>query len=447
METPIDILTSLRLIAPVSTGDRFVVAISGGVDSVVMAYLCKEAGLSIELAHCNFQLRGAESDRDEAIVRQLAQRWNLPVSVNKVELASYAERHQLSTQEAARQFRYDWFASLVSVSTKTTWVLTAHHADDNAETVAMNFFKGTGLSGLTGIPPRNGQVLRPLLQIWRKDIRLLAQEKGLSFVEDSSNANEKYTRNFFRHTVFPTIEKVYPTVKENLVHTIDRFNAIESLYQHCIDRLRGTLLIKKGNECKVSVRALQRYSGHALLHELFTSFGFSAGQLGEIQKLLQATTGAQLVAAGGSYRLIRNRNFLLLSPTRSEEASTLLVDSSEQTIRFTGGVLSFSEFSYNGQVLPTTPADAWLDAKAVVYPLVLRPWKQGDYFYPLGMRKKKKLSRFFIDQKLALSEKETTWVLESQGKILWVVGMRIDDRAKITAKTKQVISVRFSVAS
>jgi tRNA(Ile)-lysidine synthase len=184
-----------------------------------------------------------------------------------------------------------------------------------------------------------------------------------------------------------------------------------------------------------------------LLHELFTSFGFSAGQLGEIQKLLKATTGAQLVAAGGSYRLIRNRNFLLLSPTRSEEASTLLVDSSEQTIRFTGGVLSFSEFSYNGQVLPTTPADAWLDAKAVVYPLVLRPWKQGDYFYPLGMRKKKKLSRFFIDQKLALSEKETTWVLESQGKILWVVGMRIDDRAKITAKTKQVISVRFSVAS
>jgi tRNA(Ile)-lysidine synthase len=448
MNPAFEILSALRQLAPVNSSDRFIVAISGGVDSVVLAYLCKEAGLNIELAHCNFQLRAAESDREEALVRKLAAAWKVPVTVNKVDLSGYATQQRLSIQEAARTFRYEWFASLAAgQSGKISWILTAHHADDNAETVAMHFFRGTGLAGLTGIPARQGAILRPLLSIWRNEILQLATEKELEYAEDSSNASEKYTRNYFRHTILPAVEKVYPTVKENLVHTIDRFNAIESLYQHCIDRLRGTLLIKKGNECKVSVRALQRYSGHALLHELFTSFGFSAGQLGEIQKLLKATTGAQLVAAGGSYRLIRNRNFLLLSPTRSEEASTLLVDSSEQTIRFTGGVLSFSEFSYNGQVLPTTPADAWLDAKAVVYPLVLRPWKQGDYFYPLGMRKKKKLSRFFIDQKLALSEKETTWVLESQGKILWVVGMRIDDRAKITAKTKQVISVRFSVAS
>lgn len=446
METPIDILTSLRLIAPVSTGDRFVVAISGGVDSVVMAYLCKEAGLSIELAHCNFQLRGAESDRDEAIVRQLAQRWNLPVSVNKVELASYAERHQLSTQEAARQFRYDWFASLVSVSTKTTWVLTAHHADDNAETVAMNFFKGTGLSGLIGIPPRNGQVLRPLLQIWRKDIRLLAQEKGLSFVEDSSNANEKYTRNFFRHTVFPTIEKVYPTVKENLVNSIRRFSEIEVLYELSIARFKSSLFIKRGGEYKISIRALRQFSGHTILFELFSSYGFSSGQSGEIEKLLSAHTGAFLQAASGPYRLHRNRNFLLLTASKPVSFDSYHIESLPATVGMSTGSLTFSEMAYQGQTPPAATSIAWLDASTIGFPLLLRPWRQGDYFYPLGMRKKKKLARFFIDQKLSTPQKENVWVLESCGKIIWVVGMRIDDRVKVTPKTSKICAIELSIS-
>ncbi|HBB58253.1 MAG TPA: tRNA lysidine(34) synthetase TilS, partial [Chitinophagaceae bacterium] len=232
MNPAFEILSALRQLAPVNASDRFIVAISGGVDSVVLAYLCKEAGLNIELAHCNFQLRAAESDRDEALVRKLAAAWKVPVSVNRVDLSGYATQQRLSIQEAARTFRYEWFASLAAgQSGKIAWILTAHHADDNAETVAMHFFRGTGLAGLTGIPARQGTILRPLLSIWRNEILQLATEKELEYAEDSSNASEKYTRNYFRHTILPAVEKVYPTVKENLVHTIDRFNAIESLYQ------------------------------------------------------------------------------------------------------------------------------------------------------------------------------------------------------------------------
>ena len=445
MNPSFHILSALRQLAPVTAGDRYIVAISGGVDSVVLAYLCKEAGLEIVLAHCNFQLRGAESDRDEALVRKLAAGWKVPVAVNKIDLAGYATTHRLSIQEAARQFRYEWFASLAGQSPSTSWILTAHHADDNAETVAMHFFRGTGLAGLTGIPARQGAVLRPLLSIWRNEILQLATENGLEYAEDSSNATEKYTRNYFRHTILPAVEKVYPKAKENLVDTIGRFTDIEALYKQCVDRLRGALLLKKGAEYTITVRTLQRYPGQALLHELFTPFGFSSGQLGEIQKLCKASTGAQLAAADGAYRLIRNRNLLLLSPTRPDTATTLWIEPSDKTVRFAGGVLSFSALPYTGQTPSTSPTEAWLDAKAVVYPLVLRPWKPGDYFYPLGMRKKKKLSRFFIDQKRSLSEKETTWVIESQGKIVWVVGMRIDDRAKISAKTRQVVCVSVSV--
>jgi len=448
MATSFAILTSLQQLAPVNPAHRFLVAISGGVDSVVLAFLCKEAGLDIELLHCNFQLRGAESDRDEAFVRQLATSWNVPVAVNTVDLNAYAAAHNLSTQEAARQYRYAWFASHATTTGTTCWILTAHQADDNAETVAMNFFRGTGLSGLTGIPRRNGNVLRPLLSRWRHEIDALAREKGLAYVEDSSNANEKYTRNFFRHTVLPAIESVYPRVKENLVNSIERFTAIEGLYQHCVDRLRSALLVKKGKEYTISLRALRRYQGQALLFELFTPFGFTSGQLGEIQKLLSAQNGAQLQAASGPYRLIRNRNFLLLTgiSTAATRAEIYLIESLPCTVAFEKGALQFTEQVATQAQPPGASQLAWLDASEIVFPLLLRRCRPGDYFYPLGMRKKKKLSRFFIDHKLSLSEKENTWVIESAARILWVVGMRIDDRFKVTNTTRRIVAINLTSA-
>lgn len=446
MKASFNIVAYLQQMAPVSLGDRFIVAISGGVDSVVLAYLCWEAGLPIELAHCNFQLRGQESDRDEELVRQLAANWEVPVSVNKIDLTRYASLHKLSIQEAARKFRYQWFASLVELTATPAWILTAHHADDNAETVAMNFFKGTGLTGLAGIPPRNGHVLRPLLPVWRKEILQLAQEKGLSFVEDSSNVNEKYTRNFFRHTVIPGIEKVYPTVKENLVNSIRRFTEIETLYEQCIIRCRGSLFIKRGKDYKISIRALRQFSGQTILFELFSLYGFSSGQAGEIEKMLTAQTGAVLQAAVGPYRLHRNRNFLWLTSLQASNSDYRQVGSFPATLTTDSGSITFLEMAYQGQEPPAQATVAWLDTSLIQFPLLLRRWRQGDYFYPLGMRKKKKLGRFFIDQKLSTPEKENAWIVESGGKIIWVVGMRIDDRFKVTAATRTVCVMEFTAS-
>lgn len=447
MHKPINILSSLQQLAPVDPADRFIVGISGGVDSVVLAFLCKEAGLAVTLAHCNYQLRGAESDRDEKQVSQLAAAWQLPVAVNRVDLPTYADQNKLSIQEAARKFRYEWFASLSTGADRPSWVLTAHQADDNAETVAMHFFRGTGLSGLTGIPARNGNILRPLLGVWRHQILQLAQDNNLAFVEDSSNANEKYTRNYFRHTIFPALEKVYPNVKENLADSIRRFTEIEDLYAQCVSGFKNSLLIKKGNEYKISIRSLRKIKGHTLLFELFTPYGFSGGQLVEIEKLLNAKTSAFLVAANGPYRLVRNRNFLWLSPVQAPAFAGQLIDSSSAEVSFDAGYLSFSELTYKGQTPPASSDVAWLDARKVVFPVLLRPWRPGDYFYPLGLRKKKKIARFLIDQKLSLPEKENIWVLESNKKIIWVVGKRIDDRAKITNKTKQICAIQFTAGT
>jgi tRNA(Ile)-lysidine synthase len=443
MSMPIDILESLQQIAPVGRDDRFIVAISGGVDSVVLACLCKEAGLAVTLAHCNFQLRGAESDRDEAMVRQLATGWQLPLLVNRVDLAAFAALHKLSIQEAARQFRYQWFEALAVDIAPPCWILTAHQADDNAETVAMHFFRGTGLSGLTGIPPRNGKVLRPMLGVWRHQILQLAHDKNLSYVEDSSNTNEKYTRNYFRHTIIPAIEKVYPQVKENLTDSIRRFTEIETLYAQCMTRLRNSLLIKKGTEYKVSVHALRQGNGRTLLFELFTPFGFSSGQLVEIEKLLVAQNGALVQAAEGTYRLIRNRDFLLLSPAPIGSVEGQSIDSIPANVSFAMGRVEISELAQSGQKPPSVDNEAWLDASGIRFPMLLRPWKAGDYFYPLGMRKKKKIARFLIDQKLSATQKEKVWVLESDKKILWVLGMRIDDRFKVTNKTSQICAIHF----
>jgi len=455
MKPRFDILIALQQCAPIHSTDRFIVAISGGVDSVVLATLCKEASLHIELAHCNFQLRGAESDRDEALVSALAANWKVPLHVNKVDLAALATAQKSSIQETARAYRYQWFDQLASRaagessfesagSNSPTWILTAHHADDNAETVAMHFFRGTGLAGLTGIPPRQGKILRPLLSLWRKDILQWGAERQVRFAEDSSNASEKYTRNYFRHSILPAVEKVFPSVKENLVASIERFTDIESLYRLGVDRLRKSLLVKKGKEFKIAVRALQPYQGRALFFELFSPYGFSVGQLTEIQKLLQAGSGAQLVAASGTYRLIRDRNSLLLGPIEATASGVHTIETSPSNISFCRGRLAFTNFLYQEQKIPTANTVAWLDAKQIGFPMLLRPWRAGDYFYPLGMRKKKKLSRFFIDEKRSLSEKENVWVLESKGKVVWVIGMRIDDRFKISPKTRKVLSIQFT---
>lgn len=427
---------------------RLLLAVSGGVDSVVLAHLTAASGFDFAIAHCNFGLRGAESDRDEAFVRALGTRYGKQVLVQRFDTTAYASGHKMGIQEAARALRYDWFQSLLhnaAAGQPLTHLVTAHHATDAVETMLMHLFRGTGLQGLTGIPEHDParKIIRPLLMASRSDIETYAQEHALEWVEDTSNTSEKYTRNLFRLNLLPAVKQVYPAAEDNLLHTMHRLKEAALLYQQAVNRHIATLCTVKGNEVHIPVLRLQQASPlHTLLYELLKPYGFTAAQTGEVEKLLQATTGSYV--ASPTHRVIRNRNWLIIAPQQATAAQHILIEPADTTVDYACGRLQLS-----ATAVTTPPASkhiALLDAKHIRYPLILRPWKQGDYFYPLGMPKKKKLSRFMIDARLSRTEKEKVWVLESGGRIIWIIGHRIDDRCKVLPATKHCLQIIFTPA-
>ena len=439
-----------------SPKDKLLLAVSGGVDSVVLCELCKQAGFDFIIAHCNFQLRGEESERDEKFVRSLGGKYEVEVKIKKFETEKYAEENKMSIQEAARDLRYEWFEQLVQslefraksqnseLSThdyRLTYLLTAHHADDNAETVLMNFCRGTGLHGLTGIPVSYGNIRRPLLSFTKNELLSFAKENKLDFVEDSSNLSSKYTRNFFRNETIPAISKIYPEVKTNLTDNIDRFKEIEKLYKVAVAEIKKKLIKVKGNEWHIPVKQLMGYNNKALIYEIISDFGFTEKQIDEVNKLAESDSGKYIDSPTFNYRIIKHRHWFIISPVNSAESATIIIEENNKTVIFEEGTLQFEVTS--NQQPATSSLIACLDVKEMCYPLILRKWRQGDYFYPLGMRKKKKLSRFFIDKKLSKSEKEKMWVIEMNKKIIWVVGKRIDERFKVTEKTRSGLKIVY----
>ncbi len=425
--------------------DRLILAISGGVDSVVLCEFCKHAGYDFVIAHCNFQLRGEESDADEQFVRELAKKYNVEIFVKSFDTEAYANEKRLSIQVAARELRYNWFKELINLSTyQLSYVATAHHADDNIETILMNFFKGSGINGLKGMLPKQEKIVRPLLFATKEQILEFAQEQDLSWREDSSNSSDKYTRNYFRNQLIPGLQKVFPQVEENLVHNADRFREINTIYQNALQQIKKKLITIKGAELHLPVLALAKTAAvHTVLYEIIKDFGFTAHQAEEVLKLLHSESGKYVQSA--THRVLRNRQWLIISALDDNSASTFLVEEGDTGVVFPKGELCVAEMDVP-QAIATEPNTAQLDAREIKFPLLLRKWKTGDYFYPLGMPKKKKLSRFFIDQKMSLIQKENTWVMESDKKILWIIGHRIDDRFKITPATSSVLKLTLRPA-
>ncbi|WP_114789012.1 tRNA lysidine(34) synthetase TilS [Niabella yanshanensis] len=418
---------------------RLLVAVSGGVDSVVLCHLCKEAGFDFGIAHCNFTLRGEDSNRDEAFVREWSKQLNVPFHVVKFATQQYSEEQKLSTQVAARNLRYQWFEQ-VCVEHEYDFILTAHHADDNIETVLMNFFRGTGINGLTGIQPVHQQVRRPLLFAKRHELESYLKWHGLSFVQDESNLHDDYTRNYFRNTVLPLVAKTYPEVQDNLLDNIGRFNDVAILYRQEIKRLSKKLLITRGEQIHLPVLLLQKTPAmKTVLLELIKPYGFKATQLNEVIQLLGSESGRYTLAP--SHRILKDRKHLIISPLENVADTAVVIEKGTGTWEFAKGAITLTKTSV------ATPGKevhvALLDEALIQYPLLLRPWRAGDYFYPLGMKGKKKLAKFFVDQKLSLADKEKVWVLEMNRKIVWVVGYRIDDRFKMTDKTKSVLKIEW----
>ncbi len=422
---------------------RLLLAVSGGVDSVVLTHLVAQSGFDFRIAHCNFQLRGEESERDEQFVLALGKQYGKEVLVRRFDTGTFASARKMAIQEAARELRYAWFNTI----REDNWLVTAHHADDNIETMLMHLFRGTGIKGLAGIQAIQEEraLLRPLLPFRKQELLEYAREAKLDFVEDSSNSSDKYTRNFFRHQLIPGIREVFPQAEENILHTIEHLKEALQVYDQSIHLQLGKLIEKYGNEIHIPVLKWKQATPlHTLTREMLKPYGFTTAQTAEAIKLLDASNGSYLQSP--THRLIRNRKWMIIAENANEQAAHIIIEETDSEVRFAEKTLKIQSPKIKSQNIsvPSAAAEAFLDAAKISFPLLLRKWKQGDYFYPLGMQKKKKLSRFFIDLKLSATDKEKVWVLEMDKKIIWVIGYRIDDRFKIIDTTTDILQFKVS---
>ena len=408
--------------------ETILIATSGGADSVVLCDIFYKLQINFAIAHCNFNLRGTESDRDEIFVKALAEKYTVPFYVIHFDTAAISKTAKTSIEETARNLRYNWFNELIAQH-NYAFVATAHHADDNVETVVMNFFRGTGIAGLKGISPKNNKVIRPILFVRKNEILDYTEANNLDFVIDSTNNENDYTRNFFRNTILPQIEKVYPAVSENVLQNIDRMGDTAILYEQQIAIAKSKLIEKRGNEVYIPVlKLLKEKTLHTIVYEIIKEYNFTANQTSEVIKLLKSDSGKYITSA--THRILKNRNWIIISPIVSQENAFYLLENINEQIELPIGKLKITEAEKDFS-LKTESNICYINAASLKFPLIVRKWKTGDYFYPLGMQKKKKLSRFFIDQKLSLIEKGNIWVVEADKKIVWIISRRIDDRFKV----------------
>jgi tRNA(Ile)-lysidine synthase len=427
---------------------HFIIGVSGGVDSIVLTHLMHTLQADFTIAHVNFQLRGAESVRDENFVRNFATQLKIPIEVHTCETAKYAETNKMGIQHAAREIRYAWFFSLIESTTikekKPVVLLTAHHANDQVETILMHLFRGTGIHGLTGIPIRRADVvniIRPLLFFNKAAIKTYAKFNGLHYVEDSSNEKEDYTRNLIRLNILPTLETIFPMVNENILATAERIKEAQKIVNESVDLFWKKGLKQKKGIPSIAIDYWEKIKGNGTYTwGLIKKYGFKPQQIEEVHKLLVAGKGAYI--AGESYKLIHWDGHIQIVNIHSQKYF-LTIPKSTENLKIELGMLTF-EWIEGGLVdIDKDPHFAYVDAQKIEWPLLLRSWEPTDYFYPLGLRKKKKLNHFLGSLKLSPKHKEQTLVLCTGTRIFWIVGKRIDDRFKISPATQTVLKISW----
>lgn len=403
--------------------DKVLVALSGGADSVALLRVLLQLGYRCEAAHCNFHLRGAESDRDEAFVVCLCETLRVPLHKADFQTKEYAAEKGISIEMAARELRYAWFESLLPVCGARV-IAVAHHRDDSVETFLLNLVRGTGIKGLKGIAAVNGRVVRPMLGVSRADILDYLEALQQDYVTDSTNLVDEYMRNKIRLNVLPLLRELNPSVDDTLAETAMRLSDTSAVYQQAMHE--AVQRVRKEN-CISIAGLLAEVAPQALLYELLYPLGFNSAQVGEVFRSLKAESGRRFLSK--EWELLKDRDFLLLRPVGGEyPAPELLVQEADK---------DSVEIEKDNRI-------AFLDADTVMQPLVLRKWQSGDAFVPFGMKGKKSVRNYLKDRKKTLFEKENQYVVcNVSGEVVWLVNERIDDRFKVTGKTQRVLVLRI----
>ena len=432
---------------PFLEGKKLLIAISGGIDSTVLTHLMQTLNYSIALAHCNFLLRGKESNKDEHFVINLGKKRNLITHTTQFETKKYAQKKGISTQMAARELRYQWFQDLC-VKYGYDYILTAHHKDDVLETFLINLIRGTGLNGLTGIPEINNNILRPLLPFTREEILIFATKNKLSWREDKSNSSIKYVRNKIRHKVIPVLKELNPNLLDTFFNTLENLNETKQIVDESIQKLSKKIIKHRDNEIYFNIAEIQKLSNpKAYLYHVLNKYKFTAWN--DIIDLLNAQSGKTVFSK--THKLVKHRAGLILSKIEETPLESIHIHKNTKEItkpvklKFETIDIPLDKKYHQNKIieafLTTDTTKVAVDFDKLQFPLTLRNWQKGDSFYPFGLKGKKKLSKFFKDEKLSVLDKEKVWLLCSGNQIVWVVGMRLDDRFKITNKTCKILTI------
>lgn len=413
---------------------KLLLAVSGGIDSMVLLDLFYKLRFDICVAHCNFQLRGKESDGDELLVRETCQDRYIPYFIETFHTTEFANEKKLSIQLAARKLRYQWFQELL-LENQLDYLVTAHHLDDNVETFLINFTRGTGLEGLTGIPAQNGNIIRPLLAFSRLEIENYALENEIQWREDSSNASDKYFRNKLRHDIVPILKELNTGFLDSFQNTLHHLQQAENLVNDASKLVYEKVVEEKESQLEIHLKPLLEFQNYkAYLYQWLKSYGFSAWN--DIYDLVDAQSGKQIFSE--THFLLKDREKLILSVRKSSnEEEIYVIKSLDDKVNIPLKLRFYKAVN----IFETHSNCIFVDESKLKFPLTIRKWQEGDYFYPSGMSGKKKLSKYFKDEKYSLLDKENQWLLGSEDQIVWVVGKRADDRFTSKETTQNIIKI------
>jgi len=434
-----DFLEFIKLESIFTANNKILLGVSGGIDSVVMVDLFTKAGLNFGIAHCNFGLRGKESDEDKIFVELLSKNYDVPFLAKTFDTLKHSKNQSISIQMAARELRVAWFEEIIA-GQEYSYYATAHHLDDQIETILNNFFRGTGIAGLHGILPKRDNLIHPMLFCFRNQIEAYAIEHQLNYRIDSSNKKTNYIRNQIRHQLIPVIKQIYPNYQKTISDNIQRIKQAETVYTNHVQNKIEKLIESSDAHFRISIKKLLNLQPvETYLYELIKTFGFNYSHVSDIIGSINSSPGKYFLSS--THKITKDRTHLIIEERKNEAFREYLIQRGENNIsepinlklHLTNDVKDFK--------ISKLSSVAHLDSEKLKYPLKLRKWQKGDYFYPLGMKQKKLISDFFIDNKISVPVKEKIWLLVSDDQIVWIIGYRIDNRFKTLENTEAILSI------